>query len=110
MTQYVGYSRISTKKQEKGYSHHRQNASIERFAELYGLDLVEIRNEQASRSVRPLDRPVLSSLVRDYPDAILLVEAHDRLAAYEPFPLRIQYTSHLAQRYDTRLARSVQCG
>lgn len=81
-TRTVAYVRVSTEKQaDRGVSLQAQQAKIRAYAELYGLDLMEVVVD-AGVSAKSLDRPGLSralGMLRSGAAAALLVVKLDRL-------------------------------
>jgi len=81
-TRTVAYVRVSTDKQaDRGVSLEAQEAKIRAYAELYGLELVEVIVD-AGLSAKTLDRPGLSralAMLRSGDAAALLVVKLDRL-------------------------------
>jgi DNA invertase Pin-like site-specific DNA recombinase len=81
-TRTVAYVRVSTDKQaDQGVSLEAQQAKIRAYAELYGLDLVDVVVD-AGQSAKSLDRPglrrALAMLKRGDAEALLVVKL-DRL-------------------------------
>ena len=82
-TKTVAYVRVSTDKQaDHGVSLEAQEAKLRAYADLYGLDLVEVAVD-AAVSAQTLDRPaltrVLAMLRSGEADALLVVKL-DRLS------------------------------
>ncbi len=60
----IGYIRVSTQEQaSEGYSLAAQEAKIRQYADLYGLDLVDVVTD-AGVSAKSLDRPGLAEALR----------------------------------------------
>ena len=111
MEKAIGYARVSTPGQLKGTGLQRQADGIHDYVNDMGLELIEIYDEQISRSVRWEDRPVLSKVVKECQKhgATLIVEAHDRLHDFHnTIPVKVIYTSKLEGKLMDTLGDLIQ--
>lgn len=75
----LGYIRVSTKKQDKGYSLEAQKNSIQMYCQLYQHELIEIKQDRASGSKKNQGlTQILKKLYEENYDGII-VDKLDRL-------------------------------